>query len=181
MKPTVRVALIFVALYAIIKVVILQAGLNLDERWSIMIMFVNMLLLLLATFFGLHAAKKAEGYPKGVFVGDFKNSMQAALTYSICISVFVLIFYNFIDTETFTFKIQQHVEQAQQFEMSDLPEGSNPQNKTREEIIAEMRTNAEGMFSPNRHFLLTLLATFVLSLFYSLLVTLIYRKILQRS
>ncbi len=181
MKPTVKTALIFVAIYIAIKILIFKSDLQHDESWSMAGTYANMLFILLSSFIGLSWYKKTDKYAKSSFGADLKIAMQGALVYTILVGSFTYVYYNNIDTEFTQVKIDNYMAGMNSFEITEEdrilfpPEFTDAQIK--EDIIERERESAEErMFTPGSISGITTVGLFILGAIYALIVTLVYRK-----
>lgn len=180
MKPTVRVALIFVACYMAVKIGVFAAGVQHEDIGSILPIFGNMLFILLAVFFGLRVAKKEDAGKPTIFLHDMKMAMQSAVTYTLLIGIFSYCYYRFIDVDFMNVKIDEFMANGEGFDAATLSPEQNPQGFTTEEIIEKERDAAAGFYNSAMQSSLTTLGTFLLGGLYSLIVVLFYRKVLTR-
>ncbi|TNE55121.1 MAG: DUF4199 family protein [Bacteroidetes bacterium] len=147
----------------------------------------NMLLLLSSVSFGLFYHKKQEGYTAGNALSDIKAAMTSGVVYAVIVSVFALLYYSYINPEFTEHQISE-METAIQLEL-DKPEGLKQirsQNEefevlTKEQIYEELTKGLKSVYSAQSTFVLMLLGLVLLSTIYSLLVTIIFRKILFRK
>ena len=75
--------------------------------------FANVLILMSGIFFGIRQFKKSMN-AKTDFLQDVKAGMKVAALYAIMMTLFVYIYYKFIDTGYFQVKLENQLELARQ-------------------------------------------------------------------
>src|SRR5690554_2615762 len=97
MKPTLKIGLIFAAVWIALKLLFWQLGIFQE---SIHITgLINTLFLLLAIALGLYFQKKKEGLSNGTALTDVKNALQSGVLYTVIVSVFLYFYYDSINPE----------------------------------------------------------------------------------
>jgi hypothetical protein len=142
----------------------------------------NILGLLLSICIGLFIQKMRDTEETNALL-DIKNGMTAGIPYAVIVSLFSYFYYNNINPEFYLHQIAEKKIDAQKMvnnpqELAQYKK-NNPDTEvmTKEQIIK--RESDNGDVNPAKtHAILSLLSLTVLSTIYSLLVTMIYRKIL---
>ncbi len=187
MKPTVKYGIIFAFAWIIVKLSFLQLGWTSENHYFVAACL-NILGLLLAIAFGLW--KNKEQQPIGEesnALQDIKNAMTSAVVYSVIVSLFIFIYYSSIDDSFFNQKIQEVSTQLQDVisdpqKLKEL-KSSNQEFEvmTVQEIYDKQMENPKLLFSPKFITTLSLLGLIFMSTLYSILVTIIYRKIIFKN
>ena len=184
MRITIKVGLIFAALWILLKMIFFWSG-ALGQNVVPMVLL-NMLFILAAISVGLYLHKlKQTEYTNAL--GDIKNGMTAGVPYAMIISVFIYFYYEKIDPE-----FNQH--QKAEWEMAmakelDSPGGleraqeSNPEFEVleRDEIITKMKSGYESFYNPTSTMTLSMLALLLLATLNSIFVTVIMRRVVFRN
>ena len=135
-----------------------------QEEMAMYTMFVNLLVVLVGTFFTVRQYRIKN--PQSGFNSEFKAGMRSAAIFAVLMSVFVLVYYSYIDTHYFEKMIDSRIELAK----SSLPD--NPDIK-----IDEVRKTGELFFTPRVHATITLFGLTATGAIYSFLLVLLTRKI----
>ena len=186
MRITVKIGLLFAALWIGFKLVLfatVTGPARYDMTYAIM---TNILCLLLAVSLGLFFHKRQETEGSSA-LGDIKNAMSAGVPYIMIVSIFLYFYYTKIDPE---YNQHQRSEAAMQLEkLLDNPDdlaamrGSNAEfevmsvDQIRESIVS----NQEAMYSPQAVTTISLLGMLILATFNSIFVTIVFRKLIFRE
>ena len=135
-----------------------------QQQMAIITIFINLLIVLVGSFFTVRSFKMKN--PGSTMQAEIKNGMKATTFFALLVSLFVLIYYSYIDTHYFADMIQQRVNLAVQ-EKANHPEID----------IDQVRTAGEMMFSPKTHASITLFGLTIVGAIYSFLISLLMRKI----
>lgn len=184
MRITVKTGIIVALIWIAVKM--LYHFVN-PEGSIVPMLFANMFCLLSAIAVGLFLDKKSKRYAKGSAMDDMKAAMQAGIPYAILVVVFIGFYYAKINPE-YVDKMATERMTAIQKELDDpvkLKEIKASKEEfqvmTKEEIYKEMDNSTRTVISSQAITLISLLSLTVLSTFYSLLVTIIFRKVLFRG
>lgn len=145
----------------------------------------NMLCLLMAIAVGLYMHKRKET-EVGNALNDIKNAMTSAVPYVILVSVFIYVYYNNIDPGYNQHQLSEAQTEIQK--LLDSPEGlkqvrdSNPEFEvlTKEEIYDKLKQGPAGFYNPTSTMTLSMLGLLVLGTMNSILITVIYRRVVFR-
>lgn len=183
MRVTVKAGLGFALLWILIKMVFFWTGsLNYNIVPAVLL---NMLCLIAAIGVGLYFYKRRET-EVGNALNDIKNAMTAAVPYILVVSVFIYFYYNNIDPEYNQHQLSEAYTEIQK--LLETPEGlqqvreSNPEFEvlTKEEIYKKLKQGPEGFYNPTSTMTLSMLGLLVLGTMNSILIAVIYRKIVFR-
>ena len=122
--------------------------------------FANVLILMTGIFFGIRHFKKTIE-TKTEFIQDVKAGMKVAALYAIFMTVFVYIYYKFIDAEYFKLKLEKQLQLA------------------KENNIDLKRAREMGQFALSAFFqsTVTLIGFMFLGSFYASLITFFIRRV----
>lgn len=182
MKITVKVALLFALLWIIVKMSMYFSGV-IDSQ--IPGTLVNILFLLLSISVGLFLVKSRQKEPSNA-LGDIKDGISAGLPYTLIVSVFLYFFYGSIDRDFSSHKISERLMTTEKMLADEKTwETFKRQNEdyetyTKEQFLSEEKVKIETANSPKAIFVMSLLGGLMLGVFYSILVAVIYRKIVFR-
>lgn len=183
MRVTVKAGLGFALLWILIKMVFFWTGsLNYNIVPAVLL---NMLCLIAAIGVGLYFYKRRET-EVGNALNDIKNAMTAAVPYILVVSVFIYFYYNNIDPEYNQHQLSEAYTEIQK--LLETPEGlqqvreSNPEFEvlTKEEIYKKLKQGPEGFYNPTSTMTLSMLGLLVLGTMNSILIAVIYRKVVFR-
>ena len=179
MKATVRYGLIFAGLYAAVKLGVFAADLQHDTIGVLIVPLSNLLFMLLAIFLGLFSHRKTLKGEETTFVTDFKGAMQSGLVYILGVGAFVVIYYKVIDANFFQDKADAWMAMVEDpdFDWSIMEE-QYPQ-LTREDIVDRERQSTVKM-SLKQYLPMTVMGMLALALFYTILVVILFRRVLSR-
>ena len=182
MRITVKVGLIFAALWMGLKMMLFSTQTG-AARFDLTVPILsNILSLLLAISIGLYLHKSREKEYTNA-LGDIKNGLSAGVPYILIVSVFLYFYYKKIDPE---YNEQQLSEAAMQMEkMLNDPEQLQALRDSNEDFevmsVEKLReslvSNQEAMYSAQAVTTMTLLGLLILATFNSIFITIIYRKL----
>lgn len=185
MRPSIRFALLFAGLFAAVKFLFMELNVFQD---NIQIPgLINNFFLLTAISLGLFFEKKKEGFGEGGPMSDIKNAMRAGAPYVLLVSGFIYFYYNTINPQFIESGIEVRMDmiykdmERESYVDSLKMHKSEFQVMTNDEILREARNEIESNLSPRTMFTFSLLGLLILSVSYSILITLIYRKILLKE
>lgn len=183
MRVTVKVGLLFAAFWISIKMAMFGFGLRDSQVPGAML---NIFCLLLAISVGLYLAKR-KSREKTNALDDIKSSMTAGLPYTLVVSGFLYLFYGNIDVDFTNHKVSERITaiEKQLAEPNVWAEfkQENPDYETysKEQFFKEEKTKIEAANSPKAILVMSLLGGLMLGTFYSILGTIIMRKIVFRQ
>lgn len=180
MKITVLSGITFALAWITTKMFFLWTGIaQYDVVPSVLI---NMLFLLAAIAVGLYLQKRRES-EEGNALQDIKNGMTAGVPYAVLVSVFIYFYYSNIDPGFNEHQIAEAHAGIQK--LLESPEDlqsvreSNPEFEvlSKEEIFEKLKEGPEGFYNPSSTMTLSMLAMLLLATLNSIVITVIYRKI----
>lgn len=185
MKPSLKVAFLFAAIWIGLKLLFNNLGLFQDD---IRIPgLINMFFLVAAVSFGLYLEKKKEGFGAGTAMTDIKNAMTAGVPYILIVSIFMYFYYDrinptFIENRK-TERMDQYYENMQRPTYVDSLKLQNPDVEalSDEEIYRKIKEETDGNLAPYSMFIFSLLGLLIMAVTFSIFITLIFRKILFRE
>lgn len=185
MKVTIKTAFICATVWIGFKLLGYQLGWNIPDYTSLFVL-TNILGLLVAVSVGLYLQKRRGVEDDSMFT-DIKNGMTSGVIYALIVSGFLYLYYEKIDPE---YNNKMIAEREMYFKTivedpAKLKElkASNKELEvmTKEEIIEEFRKTPQMLFSGTFMMTFGMLSMIMLSTLYSILVTIIYRKVLFRE
>ncbi len=184
MKVTIKTALICAAVWIGFKLLGYQLGWNTPDYTSLFVL-TNILGLLVAVSVGLYLQKR-KGVEDDSMLTDIKNGMTSGVIYALVVCGFLYLYYEKIDPE---YNQKMIAEREMYFKtIVDDPaqlkelKASNKELEvmTKDEILEEFRKTPQMLFSGTFMMTFGMLSMLVLSTLYSILVSIIYRKVLFR-
>lgn len=185
MKITIKIGIIFAISWMLIKYV--YHLINPDTLDLKLTIFSNMLLLISSISLGLYLHKKQEGFSQGNALSDIKAAMTSGVIYTIFSCGFIYLYYAVINPD---FNAHQISEVKTEIKKEiENPEGLKRiqasqetfEVMTKEQIYKELVKGPEVFYAAKSTFVISLLSLLLLSTLYSILITIIYRKILLKN
>lgn len=179
MRFPVKVGLISAAVWIAAKMLGLALNWNLDDIRFFVIL--NMLLLTSAVAIGMYVAKR-QTFGLNL-MQDVKNGMTAGVPYALIVSVFMYFYYEKIYPEFNEKKIAEIVEKLEKPEniIALRKENIDMRNKSDREIKKVVLNNTESIYNAKFTMLVSVLALLIYSTMNSLLVAIIYRRVVFRE
>ncbi len=125
--------------------------------------FGNPFIIMVGIFLGIRLFKK-QMPEKTTFIADVKSGMKVASMYAVLMSLFVYIYYSYIDSAYFEIKLGNQLELM-------VENGATPQN------LKKARETGEFFLSAYFMSTVTLVGFIILGTFYSSLITFFIRKV----
>ena len=122
-------------------------------------MFVNLLVVLVGSFFAVRYYKIKN--PNSDIKSEIKAGMRSTTVFALFVSLFVLVYYNYIDTHYFANMIDERV----------LLAAENP-----EADLDQVRKTGELLFSPKIHASITLFGLTIIGALYTIVLVLLMRR-----
>lgn len=145
------------------KLILFLTGVE-QESMALLTICVNLIVVLFGSFFAVRHYK--IGNPGSSIRAQVKYGMKATTFFALLLSMFVLIYYEYIDTHYLDNMIAERVELAK----SQLE--TNPDIN-----IDQVRNVGEMMFSPRTHATITLFGLTFIGALYTLIIAIILKKI----
>lgn len=181
MRITVKTGIISAAVWILIKMIFFYLGLFPDT--IVPSVMLNILGLLLAVSIGLFLQKRKDTEETNAMY-DIKNAMSAGLPYILIVSIFIYFYYSKINPEYYAHQIAENEIAIEKMvnnplELKKFKETQeDAEVMTKEEIEEKLKDSNKKGASPGFTATLSTLALLILSMLYSILVTVIYRQIL---
>ena len=179
MKLPVKVGIGAAILWIVLKMLGLAINFSVDDIKFFV--FINMFLLTAAIAFSLYQVKRKE--VESNLLNDIKNGMLAGVPYTLIVSVFLYFYYEKIYPEFNDKKIQEIELRMKDQNVIKEIQTTNPamENKNPEEIKREVMANTRSMYSAKFTMIITLLALMVYSTLNSMVIAIIYRRVVFRN
>jgi hypothetical protein len=179
MKLPVKVGIGAAILWIVLKMLGLAINFSVDDIKFFV--FINMFLLTAAIAFSLYQVKRKE--VESNLLNDIKNGMLAGVPYTLIVSVFLYFYYEKIYPEFNDKKIQEIELRLKDPKVIKEIQTTNPamENKNPEEIKREVMANTRSMYSAKFTMIITLLALMVYSTLNSMVIAIIYRRVVFRN
>jgi hypothetical protein len=179
MKLPIKIGIGAALLWIVLKMLGLAIDFSVDDIKFFV--FINMFLLTAAIAFSLYQVKRTE--VESNLLNDIKNGMLAGVPYTIIVSVFLYFYYEKIYPEFNDKKIQEIELRMKDPKVIKEIQTTNPamENKNPEEIKREVMANTRSMYSAKFTMIITLLALMVYSTLNSMVIAIIYRRVVFRN
>jgi hypothetical protein len=185
LKITIKIGILFALIWMLVKYLYHFIYPNSTEiKFTILI---NMLLLISSIALGLYLHKKLEGFKQGNMLSDIKNALTSGVFYTLFVSLFIYVYYAFINPQFNEHQINEiktsiKKEIDSEKGLKDIRKSQAAfEVKTKNQIYLELIKGPEMFYSAKSTFILSLLSLLLLSTLYSILITVIYRKILLKG
>ena len=162
-----------------ILILLVMNSLNVPHHFRVGI-YLNLFFILAVIILGLYVQiKKDQKFHP--FVINFKNSLKNAGKYIVIVSVFIFSYLKFINPTFLQTHVRVAVEQALSVPFETIQKNNAFfKDKTEEEYITQAKESAEIMASTTTVLSFYFLGMFMISVFYSIIVPLFYKKIVLR-
>jgi hypothetical protein len=171
-------AIIFAALYMIIRVLLFLTGFD-DDQYKY-IVGLNLLFIILSIAGALYA-NYLSGKEIVLFPDEMKVAMRAVSVYAITLTLFTFVYYSYIDAGFAQRKIDVLQYEIEKTDYSSMPDQENPLivlGLTKEEFVEKEVEKASTFLSSFSQATLTLMALMAVGLIYSLILVIIRMKLL---
>lgn len=149
--------------------------------------FANLLFLLLVIYWALRDTYGTRLPADSHFLVDLKNTLRAGSKYVVLATALILVNYLFLDPDYMTDKVEAQMNASRDWLMAEgnhatlIAENPQLEGKTIEELLAMKQEQAELFNSPHTQTLFSLLALMFMCVFYSIVLVLLFRKVLYRQ
>lgn len=184
MRITVKTGIISSLCWIGIKMGIYYTGLF--ERTIIPAVLLNILGLLACISIGLYLQKRRDTEETNTMI-DLKNAMSAGVPYVLMVSIFIYFFYAKINPEYYQHQIAENEIAIEKMVNDPIAlekfksQQVDAEVMTKEQIEKKLKQSNKQGASAGFTATLSTLALLILATLYSLLVTIIYRRIVFRS
>ena len=185
MKPSVKVALVCS---------LISIGISLSFYYSDNSVtgyevgsFVNIFLLLTSIAIGVFVFKKKQNFEQRSFLEDIKIAMQGGIMFTILISSFTYVYHSKIDTSIIDAKVNVRLE----YLVKSVPDEATYKELQKKDITWEDKTYmdylenqedlARSIISAGSLGLMNAVSGMLLTVFFSIFVTIILRKVVLRN
>ena len=185
MKNKIKFSLLFAVLWIFFKLLLFWFGYAVSSVTPAI--FGNIFCLLAAISIGLFIHKKNELLDKGNALNDIKKSLSIGMPYAVIVSIFIYFYYSKIDPQY----NQRQIQKAQVLIDTTLKnevkfeqlkkENESFEVMSKERIRKELIKGPKSFYTASATSLVSLLSLMMLSTFYSILLTIIYRKFFFRD
>lgn len=147
----------------------------------------NIFFLMASISVGLYLHKKQEGFSQGNAMSDIKAAMSGGVPYALIVSIFLYFYYaninpNFIKEikKPYVTKLKEELKDDQTI-VKLKKQNPELETKSKEEILKEGLQNIDAQTNPKSTSIIALLGMVLMATLYSIVITVIYRKILSRG
>lgn len=185
MKPSVKVA--FVCSFITILITLGAYYNGKSELWFNKGALITLFLLMSSIAIGVFLTKKKDNYKANSFLDDFKVSMQGGIMFTILISIFTYFYYSKIEIELLPkFRMEKMaskkilIPNEAAFEKMRT-ENVFYKNRTYMDFLENEEDKGTGSMNPTIIALIHAVVGMLLTIFFSIFVTLILRKVVLRQ
>ena len=186
MRPSIKVALIFVAIWFAVKMAFFKFQLFQDEKGVKILVMWNILCLLLAISIGTLIEKRKENRADSSALGDIKGAMRGGMIYTVLVSTLIYFYYAKIDP-AYNERQLAVAEAALSKSLNDpkqlaeIKKSPENESKTKEEIYALGIKNQKAIFNAGSTMTMSLLGMLLLTTINAIVVTVAFRRILFKQ
>ncbi len=179
MKLPVKVGIGAALFWIVLKMLGLAINFSVDDIK--IFVFINMFLLTTAIAYSLFQIKRKE--VESNLLNDVKNGMLSGVPYTLIVSIFLYFYYEKIYPEFNEKKIQEIELRLSNPKTIKEIQTTNPamENKNPEEIKREVLDSTKSMYSAKFTMIITLLALMVYSTLNSMVIAIIFRRVVFRN
>jgi len=179
MKLPIKVGIVAAFLWIVLKMLGLAFNFSVEDIK--IFVFINMFLLTGAIAYSLYQVKRKE--VESNLLNDIKNGMLAGVPYTLIVSVFLYFYYEKIYPEFNQNKIHEIELRMQNPKTVKEIQTTNPamENKSPAEIKREVMANTKAIYNAKFTMIITLLALMVYSTLNSMVIAIIFRRIVFKN
>ena len=179
MKLPLKVGLLAATIWISIKLAAFYLSLSLDDLRPFV--FINMFILTAAIAIALYLVKRKE--TESNLLNDVKNGMLAGVPYAVIVSVFLYFYYQKIYPAFNAGKMNEISLKLSNPQTIKEIQRSNPEmeNKSVEEIKTDILAKTEMVYNPQFTMLVSMLSLLLYATLNSIVITLIFRRIVFRN
>ena len=179
MKLPIKIGIGLAFLWIAIKMVALAINFSVDDIK--IFVFINMFLLTTAIAVSLYLVKRKE--VESNLLNDIKNGMLAGVPYAAIVSIFLYFYYQNIYPEFNEKKVHEIELRMQNPKTIKEIQTTNPsmENKTDAEVKRDVIANTKAIYNAKFTLVISLLALMVYSTLNSIVIAMIYRKVVFRN
>lgn len=180
MAPHLRFALIFFALFVIVKMLLFN--IQKHDDWYLAVIFCNILYLLLAVFFTIRNVYRGIPPQNTTYLDIVKTALKPGMIYTLLISGFVYLYYNKIDASFTKKRVNETIARASQFYDAEKEKNTDPEllKIPKDEYIKKATQSAEFMYSPFVACTLGMIGLVFMSLLYAIIIAWAWKVFLYK-
>jgi len=184
MRITVKTGLVAAATWILFKLCLYAIGVA--DSTTVIAVLANIFMLLSSISIGLYLQKRSDTEDTNTLV-DVKNGMSAGLPYVVLTSVFIYFYYGKINPDYYKHQIAEKEYMIHKMVNDPVQlkkfkdEHADAEVMTKDQIESNLIENNKQGASAGFTATLSTLALLILATFYSLLVTIIFRKLLFKG
>ncbi len=186
MRPSIKVALIFVAIWFTVKMAFFKFQLFQDEKGVKILVMWNILCLLLAISIGTLLEKRKENRAESSALGDIKGAMRGGMIYTVLVSTLIYFYYSKIDPSyndrqlaVAEASIRTALDDPKQ--LAEIKKSPENESRTKEEIYEKAVENQKAIYSAGSTMTISLLGMLLLTTINAIVVTVVFRRILFKQ
>ena len=179
MRLPLKVGLLAAAIWISIKLAAFYLSFSLDELRPFV--FINMFILTTAIAISLYLIKKEE--TESNLLNDVKNGMLAGVPYAVIVSIFLYFYYQKIYPAFNEGKMNEISMKLSKPQTIKEIQRENPEmeNKSVEEIKRDILAKTKMVYNPQFTMLVSMLSLLLYATLNSIVITLIFRRIVFRN
>ena len=179
MKLPIKVGLIASLVWISIKLIAFSQSISLDDLKPFV--FINMFILTAAIAIALYLVKRHE--TESNLLNDIKNGMLAGVTYTVIVSVFLYFYYQKIYPEFNAKKINEiEIKLSNPKTIKEIQKSNIAmENKSSDEIKRDVMSKTEMVYNANFTMLVSMLSLLLYSTLNSIVISVIFRRIIFRN
>jgi hypothetical protein len=179
MKLPIKVGLIASLVWISIKLIAFSQSISLDDLKPFV--FINMFILTAAIAIALYLVKRHE--TESNLLNDIKNGMLAGVPYTVIVSVFLYFYYQKIYPEFNAKKINEiEIKLSNPKTIKEIQKSNIAmENKSSDEIKRDVMSKTEMVYNANFTMLVSMLSLLLYSTLNSIVISVIFRRIIFRN
>ena len=179
MKLPLKVGLLAATIWIFIKLTAFYLSISLDELRPFV--FINMFILTVSIAIALYLVKRKE--TENNLLNDVKNGMLAGVPYAVIVSVFLYFYYEKIYPDFNERKMNEISLKLSNPQTIKEIQRSNPEmeNKSFEEIKRDVISKTKMVYNAQFTMLVSMLSLLLYATLNSIVITLIFRRIVFRN
>ncbi len=183
MRVTVKTGILFALLFILVKMLCFWSGLFIEDLRPLIM--INILFILLSIAIGLYLKKRKQTEETNL-LSDIKDGMSAGIPYAILVSAFLYFFYAKINPEfnehhaaEYVMNIKKNIEDPENLERMRSG-NADYEMLSKEEILAKENEKAKTLYTAGNTTTVSLLSMVLLTTLYSILIAIVYKRLLFR-
>jgi hypothetical protein len=159
-----------------------------DPSTNVMVgVMINLFFVLIVAFFSIREAERKRTKAESNMLDDIKSTAKNTIKYVLLATFLIAAYYYVISPEEVDYRKSERTEMVMEAlgtdEAFEELKQTQPElkNMKREELLQKELDNIEFIFSPFLQVTLSLIALLAAAIFYSILVTVLWRKLMSPS